>query len=89
MVHRSSGGSTSDMRALKKGGGKTRPRRAGALLKNLASLALLVALLFALPKILGPGFWQDQAREVAGFVAGAGAWVRAALLAAFQSIPTR
>lgn len=89
MVQRSRIAPPSDLRSLKKSRGGGSAGRAVAVLKNAAMLVLLVALFFALPKVLGPGFWHDQARGVVAFVYAVGEWLRAALSAAFLGIPMR
>ena len=75
------------MRSVGKNRGKAPLRPTRAALRHLASLALFAALVYALPKLLGPGFFHDQARGVAAFATATGEWVRAALAAAFRSIP--
>ncbi len=87
MVQRSRIAPESDLRTLGKRRGKAPSRPAQATLRNLAALVLLVALVCALPRLFGPGFFHDQARGVAAFAIAAGDWARAALSAAFQSIP--
>ncbi len=87
MVQRSRVAAESDVRSLRKHGGKAPWRPAQAAARHLAALALLAALVYALPSILGPGFLHDQARGVAAFATTTGEWVRAALAAAFRSIP--
>ena len=87
MVQRSRIAPVSDLRSLGKRGGKAPSRPARAALRNVAVLVLLVGLVFALPQFFGPGFFHDRARGVVAFATAAGSWVRAALAAAFQSIP--
>ena len=89
MVQRSRIAPESDVRSLGKRRGKAPLRPVQATLRNLVVLVLLVALVYALPKLFGPGFFHDQARGVVAFAAAAGDWARAALSAAFQSIPVR
>lgn len=89
MVQRSRIAPPSDLRSLKKSRGRGSAGRAVAVLKNAAMLVLLVALFFTLPKILGPGFWHDQARGVVAFLHVAGDWLRAALSVAFLGVPVR
>ncbi len=62
-----------------------RPHRVA--LRNLSALVLFAALVYALPALFRPDFFFDQARGVAAFAIAAGDWARAALSAAFQSIP--
>lgn len=88
MGQRSGIASGSDMRSVAKGAGKAPPRPAQLAARNAAALVLLGSLVYAVPQILGPGFLQDKARGVLGFAGVVGSWVRAALAAAFQSIPT-
>ena len=58
-------------------------------IRNLVALVLLAALVCSLPAFLGPYFFEDQAKGLVAFAVAAGDWARAALAAAFNSIPTR
>ena len=72
----------------RRGKAPSRPDRIA--LGNAAALALLVALACAaLPAVSGPHFFFDRARDTAAFAVAAGGWARAALAAAFESIPVR
>ncbi len=88
MVQRSRVAPVSEVRSLR-AGGKPRARRVEAFLRNGTLLVLIAALVFVLPKFVGPGFLHDQARGAMGFAAVAGQWARDALVAAFQSVPVR
>ena len=80
----------SDVRSLRERRGKAPPRPArAAALRTVAAFALLTALVYATPMLFGPGFFHDRARGVVAFAAAAGDLARAALAAAFQSIPVR
>lgn len=80
----------SEVRSLRKGRGSAGPAPSRAALGSAAALVLLLAALAcALPALVRPGFFFDQARGAVGFTIGAGEWIRAALTAAFQNIPVR
>ena len=89
MLQRSRFAPAHDSWSAGKPGGRTWSRPARAALKHAAALALLAGLVWAMPKLLGPGFFHDQARAAIGLAAAVGEWARAALAAAFQSIPVR
>ena len=89
MVQRSRIAPESDVRSLKKRRGQAPVDLHRIALRNLAALVLLAALICGLPAFFRPDFFSDQARGLMGFAAAAGEWVRAALAAAFNSIPGR
>ena len=90
MVQKSRIAPEPEARWLRKRGGPAAPVRPHRIaIRNLAALAVLAALACALPAFFRPGFFEDQARGLAVSAAVAGDWARAALAAAFGSIPTR
>ena len=89
MVQRSRLAPPSDALSLRRErrGGPPRPARA-------ASRHALLAVFFAgaacaLPGLVGPGEVRDLAGAVSASASAAGGWARAALVAAFESIPVR
>ena len=89
MAQRSPVASPSDLRSLRRGRGKAPVRPAQIALRRRAMLVLLALLLCMLPKVLGPGFLRDQVRGIVAFAIAVGEWMRAAMVAGFQSIPVR
>lgn len=83
----------SEVRSLRqgrrRGKGPSRPDRIAAF-RNVSALVLLAVLACALlPALSGPHFFFDRARDAVALAVAAGEWLRAALAAAFQSIPVR
>lgn len=87
MVHRSRVASASDMRALRKAGGRSPRRSARLALKNAAAFALLGGVVYALPAFVGHDSLREKGLHALSSLGGAGAWVRSTLVSAFQSIP--
>ena len=88
MGQRSGIASGTDMGSVRQSAAKAPSRPARSVARNVAVLALLGSLVYVSPHILGPGFLQNKARGLADLANVAGSWVRAALAAGFQSIPT-
>lgn len=89
MVHRSRIAPPSDLRSLRQEGRASRSRPVQAALKHVVAAVLLAGAFYALPKVFGPAFFHDQLGGAVSAAAAAGEWVRAALVAAFESIPVR
>lgn len=89
MIQRSRIAPPSDVRSLRQQRRGSLPHPGRTALMHAALAALLVGALFASPGVFGPGFVQEQLRGAMAFAAAAGEWARAAMVAAFQSIPVR
>ncbi len=90
MIQRSRIAPVSEVRSLRQHRGKAPLRPAEAAFRNVMALVIVAAALaYAWPTLFGPAFLHDQARSAAALVITAGDWARAALAAAFQSIPVR
>ncbi len=89
MVQKSRIAPESYVRHVATRGGKA-PRRPGrAVVRHVTVLVLVVGSVHAMPALFGPDFFHDRARDVMGFAAAAGGWVRTAVAVLFQSIPVR
>lgn len=89
MAHRSRIAPPSDLRSLRQQGRAGRSRPVQAALKHVVAAAVLAGTFYALPKVFGPAFFHDQFGGAVSSAAAAGRWARAALVAAFESIPVR
>ncbi len=79
----------SDVRSLGERRRKAPSGSALAALRTVVSLALVAALAYAALRLSGPGAFHEHTRGLVAFASAAGEWARAALAAAFRSIPVR
>lgn len=86
MIQRSRIAPPSDAQMLRRHCGKGPPRLARAALRQVTVAVVLACMVYALPGLVGPGFFHDRVGNALAFAA-VGEWARATLVAAFESIP--